>query len=176
MPKILYAREHPLDLPRKLMTEDILIAHTSSQAKAIIDSRGDSLGGYILGMVMIKEGVDVQEFNSIYEQRLKMASKIEEERSKYNSKENIDLNNLISKRIALKEIYNLNLDFYAGKKVFDYIKQKGFFGKKPILWFTSQHGVNKNVGPDEKNFVSLANVPVESNLIYDWFDGLDASQ
>jgi hypothetical protein len=154
---ILYVREYPFDSP-KLEGITLLTAQTPSEAMRIMDENEDSIDGYILGMVMVRDGVSIEDVDEKYRQYRDLASRIETDDW------SIETGKLIFQRRQLFEEWNELLDYTGGKKVFQHLKDK----KKPILWLTSQYGVNDHVRRDIKNSVEVVNMRDKTKSILDW--------
>ncbi|MFH1307394.1 MAG: hypothetical protein ABIH72_00905 [archaeon] len=183
MPKILYAREYPVDLPDDAKEKaTILTEHTVSEAIEIIQRERD-FSGYVLGMVMVREGVRLEDMDNIYENRFNLFEKIYE----ITGGDEIDLDEL-EKRLGYEKVMELTnlrkqseildsekwelLDVNAGEQVFQYLEEIGEVGKKPVLWYTSQYPNNKLTYPDSKKLIELADIPIRDEVILKWLDKL----
>jgi hypothetical protein len=159
---ILYAREYPFDSPIHLLKgKTLLLAQTPSDAITTIEHKKDSIDGYVLGMVMVRDGIRVEQVDEICSQYREAASQAE----KMKTGDPAAFGKVIFKRSCLFEELNGLLDYNGGAKVFQHLKQKGYVGKKPIVWFTSQYGVNDVVRKDAGNSIEVAYMHVNAEAV-----------
>jgi len=168
-PNVLYAREFPVDIsPDIYGNANLTVAHRPSDSIRLIEQQKD-FDAYVLGMVMVKDGVSLGEINQVSRQRLELTSNRQKTRGRGRTP---DIKSDLQYQNINKELHD-RLDYKGGERVFQYLELQGIIGEKPILWFTSQ-AENSVVKLDSNKQITVALMPADSEEIIKWFRKIGA--
>ena len=158
--RILHVAEHRVELPDEVTEAfDVITAYRPEDAIVLIDEFRGSLDGYILGMVLVEDGEDVELVDDLARADGEIASSFvrkemvcdwesEAERDKY-----LDAGDMLDTATASR------LDYRGGEKVFRHLEAEGIVGTKPIIWYTNERaGTNTAMKPSGGMNISYLNV------------------
>lgn len=156
--RLLYVREHPLDIPENLVVgRELLIAHNAADAISCVDRFGDSIEGYVLGAYLLQQGFTFEQADEI-EARIR-SFKVNQEVPLWDRKRDL----FARKNLAMERDFYPCFDRVGGERVFRYLEEKGYVGEKPILFFTSQYGISPVVKTHKCRKIRIAPIPISPN-------------
>jgi len=161
--RLLYVREHPLDLPDLVIGREAMTVNNAPDAISSIDRFGETIDGYVLGLYLLHPGITPEYVEGV----LARIRDFKVNPDIHPKERNTEL--LLRKHDAKKHEYHSCFDSTGGEKVFRYLEKRGYVGKKPILFFTSQEDVNPIVKADGKRNIRVASIPISSEQFAELF-------
>lgn len=169
MAKILFVREYQKELVFDILHNyEILEAKKFTEVKAIVDEQKDSIDGYVIGMILLREDAELSKLEEYQRTKDRLTRQLPSGWRKVLVNHGPGAKAIEDMQYRLRGIssrIDMLHNYQGGEEVIKYLAEVGEVGKKPILYYTIMI-TNPVVKDNAEQQIEVANYP---EYVRNWF-------